>query len=178
MLAAILRFVGLMKPEEHKAVEAPMVERRAPQLDIMDPTGEREAVMDIVRILTLDQLFRGRRLHFNMVFHFNKISLRNYLNRKAVLVAIRNCTKEQFMGLHFFQRKALMALIHQETRRFYGTALRQVDTYGGKKGTPLPRLEFPTPTDASEYHDLLEAAMKTMRSHLPAAAQQALQQKA
>lgn len=163
-----LTFLGL---EKSAPSEAPLVERRAPQLDIMDPAGEREAVMDIVKRLTVDQLFRGHRLHFNAVFHSNKITIRNYLNRKAVLVAIKNCSKDQFMGLHFFQRKALLALIHQETRRFYGTALRQIDTYGGKKGTPLPRLEFPTPQDASAYRELLQDAMRNMRSHLPASAQ-------
>lgn len=148
--------------------ERPLEERREPELHLMDPTMERAEALAQVQAMTVHQLFNVKRFKFYPVFQFNRISVRNLQNRKAILLAIKSATKEQFMSLHFFQRKMILGLLHQEMRRYYGTAVRQVDTHGGKKGTPLPRLAFPTPADASEYRTLVQDTITHVRSLLPA----------
>lgn len=125
------------------------------------------------------QFFVDGAFAFRPVFKYNNISVRNLLNRRAVLMAIKVATKDEFMAIPFPQRRAIFAFLKQETKRYYGDALRQTTTEYGVAGTPLPRLVFPTRQDAAAYRQLLQDAERTIREHIvhtpvPAASEPAM----
>lgn len=116
--------------------------------------------------LLVSNFFDGPRFTHQPVFKYNQLSTRNLINRKAVLQALRTCTRDELYTLTFEQRRTLFAFLKQETARYYGTAVRQADTPSGKRGTPLPQLQFPTRQDAAAYRQLLQDAMRNLSSHV------------
>lgn len=149
----------------------PMAAPTTPVLSLADRVGQsaivmRAAAVGTITRLRIQDLMRNGRLKHQALFRFNQVTIRNMQNRKAVLRAIGTAPRADFMALPFEQRKLLFAFVKQETARYNGTAIRQKDTPGGKRGEPLPKLQFPTPVDAAAYRQLLQNAMSTMRRHI------------
>lgn len=118
-------------------------------------------------VLTLSDFFNSAgSFRYREVFKYNNISVRNLINRKAVLRALKDSTKGEFMAVPFPQRRMLFAFLKQETARYYGTAKRQSTSPMGKVGEPLPKLVFPTRQDAAAYRALLQEAERTLRVHI------------
>lgn len=90
-----------------------------------------------------------------------------YTVRKGVIDTIR-LAGDQLNGLSLVQRVTLFRFVQQESRRYFGTARRRVETQAGPKGGILPRLEFATKREAVAYHEALQGALAALRATKPA----------
>lgn len=96
-------------------------------------------------------------------FKYNKVYGGAYALRKAIFDRIRAATKEDIGVLTLNQRKAMFALIKGERQRYYGEAVRKIDSATGKKGEPLPQLSFESKIAAVAYGNAIREAGEHLR---------------
>ena len=96
-------------------------------------------------------------------FKYNKVLGGSYLIRLAIFKRLATAAKDEIMALTLNQRKAAFALVKGERQRYYGEAVRKIDSPHGKKGEPLPKLSFESPIAAVAYGTAVRDAGANLR---------------